>query len=682
MNTNLNAARTLAAAGCPVFPCDRATEKPYVQWTECSATDMAALDALWRRYPDALPAIDLGKAGLLVVEVFSDDKSGNGFGSFMQIAATYEWDIDPPIVSAPYDAALHFYFRQPAGEPLASDASLRRYGINIRGKGGYVISPGATRRDGAQWTKAKGMDLREALAEQSVPAMPDWFVALIRRARDLASGTADGARRPLADLFDRPAVAPPDVHQIADQRGGRRREAAGEPDPAVWQRPDLSWLGSRRTPAPAFLLDALGESWGGWCAAHAQARGTPVDFVAGSLLAVTAALIGNRRWPHVSGEWREPPVLWIGLVGAAASGKTPAQEPVLDLLRTVERDAEARLLIGRATPRSLALRLRQHPAGLLLRRDDLSGWLDKLNRHLGDGGEREMWLASHGGRRYRIDRLEDAECMDIPHLTVGILGAVAPDELAPVVDGPSGLCARFLWCWPEPAPGYAPAPAPIDNARQCDALRRILALAMTTRDDDAPAAGRIDLSGAAAEAFDPFVRGMKERAAEGFGGMGEWLGKAPGHCLRLATTLTLLDWSLGPANGEPQAIEREHVERAVRLVESYFLPMARRTFGDAAIPEQELNAMTLARWLRERQSARFNAREARAQIRGRLRAAADMDRACATLVEAGLIRPHLARSGTSKGRLRRDFEVNPAVRGPLDSVPKASIGPIGRSGSA
>ena len=272
--------------------------------------------------------------------------------------------------------------------------------------------------------------------------------------------------------------------------------------------------------------------------------------------------------------------------------------------------------------------------------------------------------------------------MDIPHLTVGILGAVAPDELAPVVDGPSGLCARFLWCWPEPAPGYAPAPAPIDNVRERDALRCIAALAMTTMDDDAPAPGRIDLSGAAAEAFEPFVRGMKERASAGFGGMGEWLGKAPSHCLRLATTLALLDWSLVPVNGEPQAIEREHVERAVRLVESYFLPMARRTFGDAAIPEQELNAMTLARWLRERQATRFNAREARTQIRGRLRATADMDRACATLVEAGLIRPHLARSGTSKGRLRRDFEVNPAVRGPLDSVPKASIGPIGRSGSA
>ena len=235
----------------------------------------------------------------------------------------------------------------------------------------------------------------ETLAQHSVPEVPDWLAPLIRRARDLASGAADGAPPPLADLLPHPPLP-----AVPAGSGNRRREAAGEPDPAVWQRPDLSWLGSRRTPAPAFLLDALGESWGGWCAAHAQARGAPIDYVAGSLLAVTAALIGNRRWPHVSGEWREPPALWIGLVGAAASGKTPAQEPALDLLRAVEGDAAAHLLIGRATPRSLALRLRQHPAGLLLlRRDDLSGWLDKLNRHLGDAasvrcGSRAMAAAA------------------------------------------------------------------------------------------------------------------------------------------------------------------------------------------------------------------------------------------------------------------------------------------------
>ena len=87
------------------------------------------------------------------------------------------------------------------------------------------------------------------------------------------------------------------------------------------------------------------------------------------------------------------------------------------------------------------------------------------------------------------------------------------------------------------------------------------------------------------------------------------------------------------------------MQRAVQLVESYFLPMAKRAFGEAAIPAPELHAMTLARWLREQQAEKFNAREARRQIAGKLRAAAEMERACAALVEAGLIRPRPSRAG-------------------------------------
>ena len=239
----------------------------------------------------------------------------------------------------------------------------------------------------------------------------------------------------------------------------------------------MSYLGSGRTAPPAFPLEALGESWGAWCAAQAQACSAPVDYVAGTLLAVTAALIGNRRWPQASGAWREPPVLWVGLVGAPGSGKTPAQEPVLDLVRAIERDAAMRLLICGAHPggRSAPL-LRQHPAGLLLHRDELGGWLDKFNRYQGDGSEREMWLASHGGRRYCLERLKDPwQAMDVPHLTIGILGAIAPDKVAKLVRGGARRALRALPVVLAGAgAGYAPARAPIDNAKPLDALRRIL----------------------------------------------------------------------------------------------------------------------------------------------------------------------------------------------------------------
>ena len=136
-------------------------------------------------------------------------------------------------------------------------------------------------------------------------------------------------------------------------------------------------------------------------------------------------------------------------------------------------------------------------------------------------------------------------------------------------------------------------------------------------------------------------------------------------------TLCCLDWSVVPRDAEPRTIGREHVERAARLVENYFLPMGQRVFGEAGLTAHELIAMTLARWLREQRMAAFNAREARHKIAGKLRGATEMSRACAALVEAGLIRPLPSRSGDSKGRMRIDYEVNPAVRDRGDAPSRA-----------
>ena len=304
--------------------------------------------------------------------------------------------------------SLQIYFRQPEGEPLSGPGeALGAFGITIRGHGSYAIAAEAARADGTDRVNVGNVALVEALAQRSLPVTPDWLVALIRRASTLASGSEDGAPVKLNKLLD-----PPPRFDAMDDDDELTSE--DEPDPALWQHPDLSYLGSGRTAPPAFPLDALGEAWSPWCAGHAQARGVPVDYVAGTLLAATAALIGNRRWPQASKEWREPPVLWVALVGAPGSGKTPAQEPVLDLVRALERDAATRLLISGTNPAAIGPLLREHPAGLLLHRDELGGWLGKLNRDAGDGGERELWLASHGGRRYGLDRLKDPWPASLP----------------------------------------------------------------------------------------------------------------------------------------------------------------------------------------------------------------------------------------------------------------------------
>src|SRR4051794_23738518 len=56
-----------AEAGLAVFPCG-SDKKPLVAWREASTTSTQDIAKMWARHPGALPAIDLAKAGLVVLD--------------------------------------------------------------------------------------------------------------------------------------------------------------------------------------------------------------------------------------------------------------------------------------------------------------------------------------------------------------------------------------------------------------------------------------------------------------------------------------------------------------------------------------------------------------------------------------------------------------------------------------
>jgi hypothetical protein len=76
----------------------------------------------------------------------------------------------------------------------------------------------------------------------------------------------------------------------------------------------------------------------------ARDKGAPADYVACGFLTVVASLIGGKRrvQPYGVGSWREPPILWLGLVGDPSFNKSPALDPLVTILRKIEREyAEA-----------------------------------------------------------------------------------------------------------------------------------------------------------------------------------------------------------------------------------------------------------------------------------------------------------------------------------------------------
>jgi hypothetical protein len=181
---------------------------------------------------------------------------------------------------------------------------------------------------------------------------------------------------------------------------------------------------------------------------------------------------------------------------------------------------------------------------------------------------------------------------------------------------------------------------------------------------DHPEPKRLCLTPEAEDVLEEFAREMAVRAHEASGMFAGALGKARGHVLRLATIIEHLWWCGEYKGAEPEAISRQAVVAAAGLLDGYFIPMAERVFGDAAIPLTERNAMVLIRHVKRSGMSEFNAKSLRREIGGALRESAAMAAACEALCEAGLIRGR-SEKVTGPGRSAKNYIVNPAVLGGL-----------------
>lgn len=106
----------------------------------------------------------------------------------------------------------------------------------------------------------------------------------------------------------------------------------------TYPEPDLSILRSGRRKPPLFPIEIFGDELSSWLSNSAASAGAPVDYVAGALLAASSALIGNARSISPWDGWCESSALWIGLVGEPSSNKSPAIDPVINIIRKIEND--------------------------------------------------------------------------------------------------------------------------------------------------------------------------------------------------------------------------------------------------------------------------------------------------------------------------------------------------------
>ncbi|MEH6477304.1 MAG: DUF3987 domain-containing protein [Sneathiella sp.] len=481
-----------------------------------------------------------------------------------------------------------------------------------------------------------------------------------------------------------------------------------------WNEPDLTVLKPRRSP-PDFPYQLFGPFWSKWMLALAEGCSAPVDYVGLSLLSLVSTLIGSARAISPWAGWKEPAILWIALVGNPSSGKSPALEAVLGLARKIELEAaediqekirqfetdefaaqlkrqewekdakeavkfgqavpilpdtakapdkpeRPRIIVSDTTPEALARLLSCQPKGVLVVRDELSGWLGSFNRYSGgEGGDRAFWLEAYGGRPYVIDRARNGgEAVTVQSLSTSIIGGIQPDKLQSLLlsGDDDGLTARILFCFPDPVPLERPK-STISMVEAETAFHWLHQLAMKPDETGDVSQGIVRLDPKATDFFQDWRQAHAANQPDG--NIASWWGKMPGVCLRLALCFEYAGLA-STVRQENFVVSHAAIEAATVFIEDYLKPMAERTYGDASLPQEERNAAVLAKWITKNRIERINTRELQRQVRlPGLRKAAEIRPAIEVLVDAGWLRAEPTRAGESKGRGASDYAVNPKL---------------------
>lgn len=134
------ASEGLGAAGIPVFPCVPSGKTPLTaHGFQDASTHLDAINAWWRRWPDANIGVPTGAVGGIDVVDVDVHTTGSGYGAFEQarrggFVEGWAWLVRTP------SGGLHAYFLRTSEPEQRSWQSPSRH-IDFRGDGGYIIVP-------------------------------------------------------------------------------------------------------------------------------------------------------------------------------------------------------------------------------------------------------------------------------------------------------------------------------------------------------------------------------------------------------------------------------------------------------------------------------------------------------------------------------------------------------------
>ena len=149
---------------------------PCTRWSNASSNDAGDV-ATWSAGRTVNFGVDCGKSDLAV---YDEDAEGE----FERLCRDLGHDV-PETYRVKTGKGWHYYFSQPAGDPLTNTNPFKKDGYNIdtRGAGGYVMAPGSKHESGAAYTAAD--------TDADVLAVPPWLEQA-HRGKPKNTAPADG----------------------------------------------------------------------------------------------------------------------------------------------------------------------------------------------------------------------------------------------------------------------------------------------------------------------------------------------------------------------------------------------------------------------------------------------------------------------------------------------------------
>lgn len=296
-----------------------------------------------------------------------------------------------------------------------------------------------------------------------------------------------------------------DADLLAAVETWRDADVPHEPD---WPAP--APLGDELPPVPAFDFEFLPLSFRPFMQDVSERMQVPLDYPAAAAIVALGGCVGRRAviLPKVNDTgWRVIPNLWGALIAPPGMMKSPIlravsfplhaieeswraefesesenfvtekeqaelrwqawreqykaalkknEQPPIQPDKTLSEPVQKRLVLTDATVEKLHAILAENPAGVLVLRDELTGWLAELDRE-GRQGERAFFLqAWNGDGSFTIDRIGRGS-VHVPAICISLFGNIQPARLRwylaqASAGGPldDGLFQRFqIAVWPD-----------------------------------------------------------------------------------------------------------------------------------------------------------------------------------------------------------------------------------------